>query len=143
MCGLSVLLFVHRVAIPELLQLAITLFRSDSIHSLSLFLQSTFDYKQSLERKDVVIRNGVDIALDKHRALYENMLSILDECTATTKQQLLEWIADREYDDTFDLWGYEFLPRSICNELNLMDSWICVCGSNRYGKTDWNRYDYL
>ena len=110
---MPVLLCFYRVVIPELLQLATTLFRSDSIYSLSLFLQSTFDYKQSLERKEVVIQNGVDIVLDEHRALYDNMLSILDECTATTKQQLLEWIVDREFDDTFELWGYEFLPRSM------------------------------
>ena len=29
------------------------------------------------------------------------------------------------------------------NEVKLMCSWICVCASNHYGKTDWNRYDYI
>ena len=99
--------------IPELLQLASGLFRSDSIHSLSLFLQSAFDYKQSIEQKEIVIRKGVDSSLDEHRALYENMLSILDECTATTKQQLLERIPEMEDEYAFELWGYEFLPRSM------------------------------
>ena len=82
------------------------------MNELALFLQSVFDYQLSIERKEVIIRDGVDGDLDHHREIYNNMLTVLDECTVASKQQLLTCIPEIVEGDALSLWGYEFLPRS-------------------------------
>lgn len=99
--------------IPELVTLSTTLFRSDDMNEFALFLQSVFDYQLSSERKEVVIREGVDDGLDTHRAIYNNMLTVLDECTVASKQQLLNCIPEIVEGEGLSIWGYEFLPRSV------------------------------
>ena len=101
-----------RTVIPELVTLSISLFRSDEMNELALFLQNVFDYQLSIERKEVIIRNGVDSDLDYHRDIYSNMISVLDECTVASKQQLINCIPEIVEGDALNLWGYEFLPRS-------------------------------
>ena len=82
------------------------------MNELALFLQSIFDDQLSIERKEVIIRDGVDGELDHHREIYNNMLTVLDECTVASKQQLLTCIPEIVEGDALSLWGYEFLPRS-------------------------------
>ena len=75
-------------------------------------LEQVIDTKQSTEQKRMVLREGIDSNLDEQREVYDNMIHILDECTVSTKQQLLRHFTSLENSETFDAWGYEFLPRS-------------------------------
>lgn len=96
--------------IPELIQLAPSLLQCEELKQFSFFLQQVFDYKQSLEKKELVIRSGVDTSLDEYRLIYQSLTSILEECTVASKQVLLQTLSSTPY---LDCWGYEFLPRSI------------------------------
>lgn len=91
--------------IPELVQMAPSLLQSEDICQLLYFLQQVFDYKQSIERKDICIRSGVDLTLDEMRSLYSKMPSLLEETSDQTNQCLAEL--------GLPSGGYEFLPRSI------------------------------
>lgn len=68
----------------------------------------------SSERKELVIREGVDEALDRQRRLYSSMLELLDERTKETQRLLLHHFPHLDRCDAFPLCGYEFLPRSWC-----------------------------
>lgn len=105
----------------EFVSLSPSILQSDDIRQFSFFLQQVFDVSKSVETKEIVIRNGVDLSLDEYRMVYNQMASILDECSVGTKQELLQTISVDSM-ESFESWGYEFLPRSrwIEVELNLV-----------------------
>lgn len=103
--------------IPELIALAPSLLRGEEISRFSLFLQQVFDLKQSAESREMFVREGVDPALDEYRAIQQNMLNILDECSVATKQRLLERIPELAQANSLDEWEYVFMPRSRARRL--------------------------
>lgn len=102
--------FINRQTTPELIQLAPSLMQSQEIKQCHYLLQQVFDYSQSVQLKELVIRNGVDVSLDDYRKVYESMSSILEECTLSTRHELISSFHIQE--EQMDSWGYEFLPRS-------------------------------
>lgn len=58
------------------------------------------------------VREGVDSSLDEYRAIQQNMLNILDECSVATKQRLLERFPELAQENSLDEWEYVFMPRS-------------------------------
>lgn len=103
---------IHRTTIPELIELAPSLLRGEEISRFSFFLQQVFDLKQSAENKEMYVREGVDSSLDEYRAIQQNMLNILDECSVATKQRLLERFPELAQENSLDEWEYVFMPRS-------------------------------
>lgn len=103
---------IHRTTIPELIELAPALLRGEEVSRFSFFLQQVFDLKQSAENKEMYVREGVDSSLDEYRAIQQNMLNILDECSVATKQQLLERFPELAQENGLDEWEYVFVPRS-------------------------------
>ena len=103
---------IHRTTIPELIELAPSLLRGEEISRFSFFLQQVFDLKQSAENKEMYVREGVDSSLDEYRAIHQNMLNILDECSVATKQRLLERFPELAQENSLDEWEYVFMPRS-------------------------------
>ena len=101
--------YTSKECTSELVSLCPSILQSDELQQFSFFLQQVFDTSKSVENKEIVIRNGVDLSLDEYRMVYNQMTSILDECSVSTKQQLFQNIQMK----SFDSWGYEFLPRSI------------------------------
>ena len=58
------------------------------------------------------VREGVDSSLDEYRAIQQNMLNILDECSVATKQRMLERFPELARENSLDEWEYVFMPRS-------------------------------
>ena len=111
----------EKTNVPELAAMTPELLRSGAVSQLALLLQQVIDAKQTLEQKEVVVREGVDAQLDEQRHLYSSLLSILNECTAASKHVLLQRIPELASLPTFDCWGYEFHPLSAAT---VADSWI-------------------
>ena len=86
----------------------------DALSDLNFLFQNIFDIQLSSERKELVIREGVDEALDRQRRLYSSMLELLDERSRETQSLLLQHFPQLDRCEAFSLCGYEFLPRSRC-----------------------------
>ena len=102
----------EKTKVPELATVTPELLRNGAVSQLALLLQQVIDAKQTQEQREVVVREGVDERLDAQRRLYSSLLSILDECTAASKQSLLQCIPELATLPSFECWGYEFHPLS-------------------------------